>query len=105
VTTAEGKSDDALATQFTDLGERTQEIKRKLDGLEPPEEYEALARRLSNAVQVVGSDLSEIGQAAEGNDASGARTQAQELVRHSVEVRTARRELARRTGATVERGG
>ena len=38
VNTAEGKSDAALATQFTRLGEETQEIKRKLDELEPPEE-------------------------------------------------------------------
>jgi outer membrane murein-binding lipoprotein Lpp len=100
---ARGKSDAALATQFTGLGERTQEIKRRLDELEPPEDLEALRQRLSNAVEVVGSDLTSIGQAAENNDARGARQQAQELVRHSVEVRTARRELARKTGATVER--
>ena len=105
VSTAEGKSNPQLATQFTGLGERTQEIKRRLDALEPPDEYEAQARRLSNAVAVVGSDLSEIGQAAEGNDPAAARKQATELVRHSVEVRTARRELARRTGARVRDGG
>jgi hypothetical protein len=103
VNSARGKSNAALATQFTALGERTEEIKRRVDELEPPEDLEALTRRLSNAVDVAGSDLTSIGQAAENNDASGARKQATELVRHSVELRTARRELARRTGATVER--
>lgn len=104
VNTAEGKSDAALATQFTQLGEDTQEVKRKLDELEPPEQLEALHHRLSNAVDVVATDLTEIGQAAENHDADGARKQATELVRHSVEVRTARRELARKTGAKVTSG-
>lgn len=101
VNTAEGKSDAVLATQFSGLGSKTEELKTKVDELEPPEEYEEATKRLSDAVGVVARDLTEIGEAAEDNDADTARKQATELARHSVEVRTARRDLARKTGAKV----
>jgi hypothetical protein len=104
VNTARGKSDAQLATQFASLGERTQEVRGDLDELDPPEEYQDLTERLSKAIDVVATDLTEIGEAADANDATAARAQAVELGRHSVEVRTARRELARRTGAKVTSG-
>ena len=105
VNNAEGTSDEALATQFTGLGEDTEEIKTRLDELEPPDEYEDDHNRLSKAIETVATDLREIGEAAEASDPKAARTQAAELVRHSVEVRTARRALARKTGAKVEGSG
>jgi ABC-type glycerol-3-phosphate transport system substrate-binding protein len=105
INTAKGKTDAALATAFTDLTERTRGVKEKLDGLQPPPEYEKLHNDLSAAIEVVAGDLEAIATAAENNDAGDARTEAQELVRHSVAVRTARRALARETGAKVEGGG
>lgn len=101
IQTARGKSNPALATSFRDLADRTEELKRRLDALEPPPEYESDARRLSEAMGVVREDLASTSAAAAAGDAGEARTQVQELVRHSVEVRTARRALARKTGAKL----
>jgi hypothetical protein len=104
VNSARGKSDEALATQFASLGERTQELKGEVEELEAPEEYEDGQERLVKALDTVGTDLTEIGEAAEASDPSEARKQAAELARHSVEVRTSRRELARETGAKITSG-
>lgn len=101
IQTARGKSNESLATRFRGLSARLTAIKARLDELEPPPEYESDAKRLSDAMALVGGDLDEIAQAAADGDAAEARTQAQELARHSVEVRTARRALARKTGAKV----
>lgn len=99
--TAKGKSNDELAKQFTALGEGTEEIKRRLDELEPPEDLVPLRDRLSKAVEVVAADLGSMGTTADDNDANGFRKAANDLVRHSVDVRNARRALARKTGGTV----
>ena len=98
---ARGKSNASLATAFKSLSARVAAIKARLDNLEPPPDYERDTERLSNVMALVGGDLDEIAQAADAGDAAEARTQAQELVRHSVEVRTARRALARKTGAKI----
>jgi hypothetical protein len=104
VNTARGKTDEALATQFASLGDRTRELNEKLEELEAPEEYSDLDDRLVKALDVVATDLTEIGEAAEASDPGEARKQAAELARHSVEVRTSRRELARKTGAKITSG-
>ncbi|HEX8741676.1 MAG TPA: hypothetical protein VF712_00945 [Thermoleophilaceae bacterium] len=101
IKTAKGKSNAELATKFESLATRVDGLKRRLDALEPPPEYEADTKRLSAVMGVVSGDLKEISQAATAGDAAEARTQVQELARHSVEVRTARRALARKTGAKV----
>lgn len=98
---APSTTDEALATRFRSLGERTLEIKGDLDDLEPPDEYQDLTDRLSKAIETVATDLTEIGDAGAAHDVEEGRKQFTELGRHSVEVRTARRELARKTGATV----
>jgi hypothetical protein len=101
ITTARRKSNASLATRFESLSTRVTALRGRLDALEPPPEYESDAERVSNAMAVVAGDLNEIAQAAQAGDASEARAQVQELARHSVEVRTARRALARKTGAKV----
>jgi hypothetical protein len=105
INTARGKTNAELAVAFRALAARADAIKEKLDALEAPEEYKEDQQALSASVEVVARDLEEISDAARLGQANEARTQTQELVRHSVAVRTARRELARKTGATVEGGG
>jgi len=99
IQTAEGQTDAALATKFDDLAKQVFALRARLVGLEAPEEYEADVDRLAASMQVVGGDLSEISRAAERGQATEARDQVRELIRHSVETRTARRALARKTGA------
>ena len=101
ISTAKGQSDAALATKFKSLATRVAALKPRLDRLEPPPEYEEDAKRVSEAMALVGRDLDEIALAADAGDAAAARTHTQDLVRHSEEVRIARRKLARRTGAKV----
>jgi hypothetical protein len=99
IQTAEGQTNQALATKFDALAKQVFELRARLVALEAPEEYKADVDRLAASMQVVGGDLSEISRAAEKGQAAEAKTQVQELVRHSVETRTARRALARKTGA------
>ena len=99
IQTAEGQTNQALATKFDELADKLLALRTRLTELEAPEEYKADADRLAASMQVVGGDLSEISQAAEKGEAEEAKTQVQELIRHSVETRTARRALARKTGA------
>ena len=105
IQTARGKSNAELAVSFRALSARADEIKEKVDALEAPEEYREDQQKLSAAVEVVAGDLEEISDAARLGQGNEARKQVQELIRHSVGVRTARRELARKTGAVVEGGG
>ena len=101
INTAKGKSNSELATKFEAHARGVDDLKGRLDELEPPSEYEADAKRLSDAMAIVAGDLKELSQLATAGDADGARAKVQELTRHSVEVRTARRALARKTGAKV----
>ena len=99
IQTAEGQTNQALATKFDELAKEVFGLRARLVGLEAPDEYKTDVDRLAASMQVVGGDLSEISRAAEKGEAAEAKTQVQELVRHSVETRTARRALARKTGA------
>ena len=99
VQTAKGKSNQELATTFGSLATRVLALKDRLTDLDPPDEYKADADRLARSMDVVAADLSAISDAAERGDADDARTRTQGLFRHSVETRTARRTLARKTGA------
>lgn len=101
INTAKGKSNAALATKFKSLSSRLAALKARLDTLEPPAEYAVDAKRVSDAMALVGGDLDQLARAADAGDAAEARTQAEELVRHSEAVGTARRALARKTGAKV----
>jgi hypothetical protein len=98
---ARGKSNSELTRTFGDFADRVRALRTRLDALEPPPELEDDTKRLSAAMALVGDDVRQISVAAATGDAEKARTEAQQLVRHSVEVRTARRALARETGAKV----
>ena len=101
IRTARGKTNNQLTVAFRDLADRTDDLRGRLEALEPPPEYEADTERLSESMNVVSGDLKSISAAAAADNGDEARTQVQELVRHSVEVRTARRALARKTGAKL----
>jgi hypothetical protein len=101
VETARGKSNSELTRTFGGFADRVRDLRARLDALEPPPELEADRKRLSAAMALVGDDVRQISVAAATGDAAKAREEAQQLVRHSVEVRTARRALARKTGAKV----
>lgn len=101
VQSARGKSNSELTRTFGEFADQVRELRTRLDALEPPPELEADTKRLSAAMALVGDDVRQISVAAAIGDADKARTEAQQLVRHSVEVRTARRALARKTGAKV----
>ena len=101
VTTARDKSNSELTRTFGDFADRVRDLRQRLDALEAPPELEADQKRLSAAMGLVGDDVRQISVAAATGDGEKARSEAQQLVRHSVEVRTARRALARKTGAKV----
>ena len=102
VSGAADRSEYELYETFNALANRTSDVRGRLDALRPPDEYEDLDRRLSVALQAVGSDLRQIAQAADTGDAKNARKQSIALARHSPAVDRARRALARQTGAQVE---
>lgn len=95
---AEDKSNAELAVAFRALAARVDGLKERLDALETPEDLQADRQRLSASMEVVARDLEEISDAARLGQGQEARSQVQELVRHSVETRTARRGLARKAG-------
>ena len=101
VKTARGKTNSELTRTFGGFADDVRDLRTRLDALEPPPELEDETKRLSAAMALVGDDVRQISVAAATGDADKARTEAQQLVRHSVEVRTARRALARETGAKV----
>jgi len=101
VSTAEDKSNSEITREFGAIADEVRDLRQRLDALEAPPELEADRKRLSAAMALVGDDVRQISVAAATGDADKARTEAQQLVRHSVEVRTARRALARKTGAKV----
>lgn len=99
IQTADGKTNQALATQFAALSQRVASLRGRLVALDAPEEYAADVDRLAKSMQVIVDDLRKISEAATAGEAQTAKEQVQALLRHSVEVRTARRALARKTGA------
>jgi hypothetical protein len=101
VQSAKGKSDATLATQFALLEKRLNDLKSRLDALEPPDEFKADAQKLSAAMAVAAADLKAISDAAGAHDPTAARDSARRLVVDSVPLRDARRALARKTGAKV----
>jgi hypothetical protein len=101
VQTARGKENSELTREFGEIADEVRELRTRLERLEAPPEWEADKKRLSAAMALVGDDTRQISVAAATGDADKARTEAQQLVRHSVEVRTARRALARKTGAKL----
>jgi outer membrane murein-binding lipoprotein Lpp len=97
VTTARGKSDVALADEFSGLADQVGAQRKKLDGLDPPDDLESDTADMTSALGKVEKDLRGISKAARGHDAEGARSSTEALVRDSEPLRTTRRKLERGT--------
>jgi hypothetical protein len=98
INTAKGKSNAELAVTFRALAARVDALKKRLEGVDTPEDFTADRQRLLASMEVVARDLEEISDAARLGKAAEAKAKVQELMRHSVETRTARRGLARKAG-------
>jgi hypothetical protein len=99
IRTAKGQTDLALATKFDGYAKSVEDLKGRLDDLEPPDEYKPDHEKLSTAMGVVQSDLKAIGTAARDHDGDAAKAAVQKLLKDSENVRTPRRALAEKTGA------
>jgi outer membrane murein-binding lipoprotein Lpp len=97
VSSARGKSDVALANQFSGLADQVGEQRKKLDGLDPPDDLKSDTDDMTSALRKVEKDLRGISKAARGHDAEGARSSTEALVRDSEPLRTARRKIERGT--------
>ena len=101
VSTAKGKTDVTLASQFSGLSVRVTALKSRLDGLKSPDEYESDAANLSAALQLAAADLKAISNAAAAHRAGAAADGVRQLAADSISIRDARRALAKKTGAKV----
>jgi outer membrane murein-binding lipoprotein Lpp len=101
VRTAKGTPDTVLATEFTGFASRLRAIKARIAKLDPPDKLKSQTDALSSSVDRLIADLQGIGTAARDHKPSDARAAAVALVRDSQTARTARRALARETGAKL----
>ena len=92
-------SDQMLAGEFSGYAQQMRDIGRRIDALRPPSDLRAKVGRLATATAKLEADLRAIAHAATVHDVVAARNGAQALVRDSGPERTARRALARETGA------
>ena len=98
---ASSKSNVQIEREFGGLARRTGALQQDVDELEPPNDQ--LEQQQADLVEAMGDAqdaIEGIEKAADENDAQGARSSAVELGEASVELRTARRKLARETGAS-----
>jgi hypothetical protein len=95
IETAGESSDRQLAEEFDGFAEELGDLRRELDGLEPPEELADEQDDLVAAMGEVRTSLEEITAAAEDSDPQAAREATLELVEDSSRVRDARDALNR----------
>jgi hypothetical protein len=94
-------SDAMLAGEFSGFASQLDQVRRRIDGLNPPADLQPKADALAAAVATLTKDLRDISHAATVHDTTGAREATKALVRDSRALRDARRALARETGARV----
>src|SRR3954452_16511887 len=94
-------TDDMLAGEFAGFATQLDTIKGRVDALKPPSDQKAEVDALSAAVAALSKDLKDISSAAKVHDTTKAREATQALLRDSRALRTARRALAKETGAKV----
>lgn len=95
VTGATGETDAALATQFSDLAERTEAAVARLEALEVPADLDTALDDLREALQTGADDLRDIAEAARAHEPQAAREAVQRLVSDSDGIREARAEVDR----------
>jgi hypothetical protein len=96
---AKSTSDPMLAGEFSGFATQMRAIGRRIDALHPPSDLRAKVDSLATATAKLEADLRAIAHAATVHDVVAARESAQALVRDSAPERTARRALAKETGA------
>jgi hypothetical protein len=97
-------SDAMLAGEFSGFAGQIDSVRRRLDGLKPPEEFKERTDALSAALAVLSGDLRDIAHAATVHDTPGTRAATERMVTDLRAAEDARRELARETGARVGNG-
>jgi hypothetical protein len=90
VTSAKGKSDAQLASDFGDYADQAADISSRLEDLDPPSEAESDFGDLKSSFAVVQADLEKIAGAAESHDAQEAYAASASLVADSDDVKSAR---------------
>jgi hypothetical protein len=104
ITEAPSGSDAMLAGEFTGFATQLDGVRRRLEGLDPPEDLRARTDALEAALAELTADLRDIAHAASVHDTPGTRAATQRMVNDLRAAEDARRELARETGARVGTG-
>jgi hypothetical protein len=94
---AGSKTDAQIERQFDQIADELGRLRRKLQGLEPPDDLAAIQDEVVEAMKATENALRGIEQAAAASDPGAARKATVELVRASEDLREARRRLARET--------
>jgi hypothetical protein len=101
VNTANTKSNPQLAAQFSGFQKQLVTIRKRVDGLDTPDDLKDESRALSSAIDTVQEDVGDIATAARKSDAAGAGAATVRLSRDSNRVNNAQNTLAKATGAKV----
>jgi hypothetical protein len=101
VNSAGGKSNAQLSTQFGGFQTQLKGIRKRVEGLDTPDDLKDESRALSVAIGTVEGDVGDIATAARKSDAQGAAAATVRLSRDSNRVNTAQNTLAKATGAKV----
>jgi soluble cytochrome b562 len=99
ITTARGKSNAALATEFGTLSTDFDAVKSKLAGLTPPSADKADFDALNSAMGNVSTDLHGIASAAQTGNVAAAKAATQKFVVDAAPLKAARAALNQKTGA------
>ena len=86
--------DEALAARFAGYARRLDDVRDRLDDLQPPGSLKGPQQRLADAATATERALADIVSAARAGDAAAARAAATRLVRNGQDLESARRNLA-----------
>lgn len=98
LTSARGKSNAALETEFSGLSAAFDAAKAKLAALTPPSADKADFDALNSAMGNISNDLHAIVAAAKSGDVAAARTAARKFVTDAAPLKAARAALNQKTG-------
>jgi methionyl-tRNA synthetase len=101
VNTASSKSNAQLAVQFGGYQKRLVSIRKRVDGLDTPDDLKDESKALSASIDTVQEDVGDIAAAARKSDAAAAGAATVRLSRDSNRVNNAQNTLAKATGAKV----
>jgi hypothetical protein len=96
---ARSQTNPQLERQFSAFASEMGTIQGKIDDLDPPDHLKSAQAALVKATGNVQNDLENISRAAGRSDPQAAGTATSDLLIDSAKLRTARRKIARETGA------